>query len=597
MQQTTNHRNRRTTSQHGPPSDTDGRTGLKDPRTANTGSSQREDGGPSDALSKLNRCEQTIEQYKESELQAARAMRRISKEGLHRELGFIRIGEYAKEKFGISKQRWYQLVAYAEIHDKIDGQIESTQVDVPLPESESHVRPLSDYKDDPDILFGMWKAVVERCDSLTRKNVKAAVDTLTGGSNSSNEDGSEEESHGEDADSNRDKENDSEKENSDEDDGSEENSDGSDSCDDSSKSSELEKARSHYSPVLDGLTNGVAESLLEIAETVSSSGPLQKSHLEDVRARHEKLSRAPTDASSFPCISGTKGNVNDRDVLIAIPEEMLTRKMAKVAVPIGVPQAQNEFGIPVSFFDKKPPLQDIRSCYEERERTPTFNGANEQIDWADYTINPVTGCLHSCGYCYARYLSEEMGRYKQGFHPTFYPGRLLAFSEAQPPEEIDHVREKNVFVGSMSDIFGKWVPDWIIQAILDEAEANAEFNYLFLTKFPQKLSRFDFPDNAWIGTTVDKQHRVGLAERYFQKVDASIKWLSCEPMLEELEFNDLSTFDCVVIGAQEGYGDITEKQPEFEWVLNLCRVAQEADCEIYFKENIDLNLPKDLPAS
>jgi protein gp37 len=150
----------------------------------------------------------------------------------------------------------------------------------------------------------------------------------------------------------------------------------------------------------------------------------------------------------------------------------------------------------------------------------------------------------------------------------------------------------------MSDIFGKWVPEWMIQSILDEVEENDGFDYLFLTKFPQKLSQFDFPNNAWVGTTVDKKHRVDVAEQNFQEVDAPVKWLSCEPLLENVapKFDDLSMFDCVVIGAQQEMGqEVEEKQPELEWVIELYEKARDADCKVYFKENLDV-FPKELPS-
>jgi protein gp37 len=258
---------------------------------------------------------------------------------------------------------------------------------------------------------------------------------------------------------------------------------------------------------------------------------------------------------------------------------------------------QYAVGVPLSRFDDRPPVDEFRAFYEELERSFSFNHTNENVDWADFTHNPITGCLHDCAYCYAWYQAEDLELYKQGFQPTFFPGRLSGFSNMEPPDEIDHPREKNVFVGSMSDMFGNWVPNWMIQSVLDEVEENDGFDYLFLTKFPQKLSRFDFPDNAWVGTTVDKKHRVDIAERNFKQVDAPVKWLSCEPLLENVapQFDELSMFDCVVIGAQQEMGqEVEEKQPKLEWVIELYQKAREAGCKVYFKENLDV-FPKELP--
>jgi len=338
-----------------------------------------------------------------------------------------------------------------------------------------------------------------------------------------------------------------------------------------------------------------------VAEEETDLVVIDRDALKAARSSFESLShrREPEfgDKPSLPgCMTGSLDPIDDSEILVAFPTELLTPEMARKAVPVGVPQTQYAMGVPAEHFDGQPPMGEIIAFYQEKNRDFSFNSTNENVDWAAYTTNPVCGCMHDCAYCYAWYQAEGLSRYKQGFQPTFFPGRLLGFSQMTPPEEIDHPREKNVFVGSMSDIFGKWVPEWMIQAILDAAEQNDGFDHLFLTKFPQKLSQFDFPDNAWVGTTVDKKHRVDLAERHFEEVDAKVKWLSCEPLLEDVahQLDDLSMFDCAVIGAQQEYRDIEEKQPELDWVINLYRKAKEAGCKVYFKENLDV-FPKELP--
>jgi len=372
--------------------------------------------------------------------------------------------------------------------------------------------------------------------------------------------------------------------------------------DSSSEESRLVKARRELAPLLHGLKDGVSRSLLKIAEMVAEEEPSLEEDLRVARASFESLSHREAPASGesdLPaCFTGSLDTIGERDILIAVPNEMITTKMARKSVPVGVPQAQYEMGVPLSYFDGRPPVDEIRAFYEEQGRFFQFNETNENVDWAGFTTNPICGCLHDCAYCYAWYQAEGMERYKQGFQPTFFPGRLNAFAQMSAPGEINHPREKNVFVGSMSDVFGKWVPDWMIEMILDEAEENDSFDYLFLTKFPHKLSRFEFPDNAWIGTTVDRTHRVSVAERHFKQVEAPVKWLSCEPLLENVapQFDDLSMFDCVVIGAKKGYGDdIEEEQPDLEWVIDLYQKARTAGCRVYFKENLDLDYPKELP--
>jgi len=122
---------------------------------------------------------------------------------------------------------------------------------------------------------------------------------------------------------------------------------------------------------------------------------------------------------------------------------------------------------------------------------PTFNQTNENVDWAKWTWNPVTGCLHNCGYCYARDIAERrMGDYKAiGFTPHFHQDRLLAPQYTKVPAKAEtDIGYRNVFVCSMADLFGKWVPQEWIDAVLEEVRAAPQWNFLFLTKYPQRLA-------------------------------------------------------------------------------------------------------------
>lgn len=104
-----------------------------------------------------------------------------------------------------------------------------------------------------------------------------------------------------------------------------------------------------------------------------------------------------------------------------------------------------------------------------------FNQTNENVEWALWTWNPVTGCLHNCPYCYARDIANRFYAHLpegERFAPVFYPERLSAPSNTKQPDlnQIDDpVRRmglQNVFVCSMADLFGKWVPTEWINAVL-----------------------------------------------------------------------------------------------------------------------------------
>lgn len=272
----------------------------------------------------------------------------------------------------------------------------------------------------------------------------------------------------------------------------------------------------------------------------------------------------------------------------------------------------------LSLIDDKENLQvvsldDGRKVYISRSDTKAqFNSTNEMVDWAWWTWNPVTGCWHGCTYCYARDIANRF--YDTKFEPTFHPDRLKAPQNMKPMtiERIQNeakkrrvrledavVFSKNVFTCSMSDLFGKWVPEeWILQ-VFESVKNSPEWNFLFLTKFPQRLQEINdklggFPENVWVGTTVDTQVRVALAEKAFKNIDAKVKWLSIEPMLEPLKFSSLDMFDMIAVGGQSRTTKEPEFQPEWLWVEDLVKQARKSDTAIYFKENLRCR-PKELP--
>lgn len=216
-------------------------------------------------------------------------------------------------------------------------------------------------------------------------------------------------------------------------------------------------------------------------------------------------------------------------------------------------------------------------------------GFNKQktnnIEWAQWSWNPVTGCKHNCPYCYARDIAQRF--YKHQFEPALIPGRLAAPFNTKLPSEAEHsIGHRNVFTCSMADLFGKWVPREWIEAVLQTVANAPQWNFLFLTKFPIRLAEFDFPDNAWVGTTVDCQARVKNAEDAFRRVNARVKWLSCEPMLEPLQFSDLSMFSWIVLGGSSKSTQTPEWHPPRAWISALEDDARAVGCMVYEKTNL-----------
>ena len=226
----------------------------------------------------------------------------------------------------------------------------------------------------------------------------------------------------------------------------------------------------------------------------------------------------------------------------------------------------------------------------------TFNETKgDGISWAGWSWNPVTGCLHGCTYCYAREIATNE-RFKPGFPvgftPLFHHERLDAPANTQiPAAQRDNPEYQRVFVCSMADLYGRWVPDEWIEQVHASMCANPRWQYINLTKFPARYVGLDMPPGAWVGTSVDEQKRVRIAEDAFRQIDdVAVKWLSLEPLREPLEFTDLSVFDWVVIGAQtetrQPSGVVPAFAPPFEWVARIVAQAREAGCKVHLKPNL-----------
>ena len=236
--------------------------------------------------------------------------------------------------------------------------------------------------------------------------------------------------------------------------------------------------------------------------------------------------------------------------------------------------------------------------YPRPKGKSTFNlSRGDGVSWARWTHNVITGCRHGCPYCYAREiaLGERLAsRYPAGFTPVFHPERLEAALHTSVP--VAHRGEPawyRVFEGSMADNYGRWVPDeWIQQIHAAMLAGPRHWQYVTLTKFPARYVGLDMPPGAWIGTSVDTQKRVRIAEEAFRQLpaDGRVRWLSLEPLLEPLVFPDLSMFDWIVIGAQTATrqpgGTVPAFAPPFEWVARLVAQAREAGCRVHLKPNL-----------
>ena len=216
-----------------------------------------------------------------------------------------------------------------------------------------------------------------------------------------------------------------------------------------------------------------------------------------------------------------------------------------------------------------------------------------KIEWCDYTWNPVTGCLNNCSYCYARKIAERFRGSKafpNGFEPTFYPKRLREPYALQKPSKI--------FVCSMGELFGEWIvdrkgatplpehfaPQLILEQVLGVAQSNPQHTFIFLTKCPQNLSRWNpWPDNAWVGVSATNADQFLEAICGLVMVKAKVRFISFEPLLEFIPVIGVVNFlDWLIIGAQtQPY-----RPPRLEWVLEIVEAADRAGIPVFLKDNI-----------
>jgi protein gp37 len=199
------------------------------------------------------------------------------------------------------------------------------------------------------------------------------------------------------------------------------------------------------------------------------------------------------------------------------------------------------------------------------------------IEWTDATWNPVTGCTKispGCDNCYAERFSERFRgvpghSFESGFDLTLRPGRL-----EQP---LTWRRPRMIFVNSMSDLFHKDVPGHFIDAVFDTMEKATWHTFQVLTKrsslmrsFVARRYRDRFvPPHIWLGVSVENRQTTSRI-RHLQGTAATVRFLSVEPLIEDIGPVDLTGIHWVIVGGESGPG-ARPMAPEWaERVRDLC---------------------------
>lgn len=215
--------------------------------------------------------------------------------------------------------------------------------------------------------------------------------------------------------------------------------------------------------------------------------------------------------------------------------------------------------------------------------------ATTKIEWTDATWNPIRGCIKispGCKHCYAETFAERfrgvVGHpYQEGFDPRLVPGKIL--------EPLQWTNPRTVFVNSMSDLFQDAVPEGYISTVATVMLRANWHTYQVLTKRAERMQELlsttlreaAAAEHIWWGVSVeDRKHglpRIGMLRR----TPARIRFLSIEPLLEDLGTLDLTGIDWVIVGGESGHGARPMRK---EWVYSVKAQCDRQRTLFFFKQ-------------
>jgi len=207
-----------------------------------------------------------------------------------------------------------------------------------------------------------------------------------------------------------------------------------------------------------------------------------------------------------------------------------------------------------------------------------------RIEWTEQTWNPTTGCTKvspGCLNCYAEIMARRLRAigvrgYERGFALSMHPQRLEQPLRRKSPTTY--------FVNSMSDLFHYKVSDAFLDQVFDVIRRTPQHTYQILTKRAARLPRYfgtrDCPANVWLGVSVEDRRRLRRIDS-LRQVQASVRFLSIEPLLEDLGTIDLEGIDWVIVGGESGH---RARRMREGWANAVRRQCQAAGVAFFFKQ-------------
>ncbi len=219
-----------------------------------------------------------------------------------------------------------------------------------------------------------------------------------------------------------------------------------------------------------------------------------------------------------------------------------------------------------------------------------------KIPFCDETENWCSGCVgptgtldkpKRCPYCYASPLSRRLSampqsahKYRNRMYPTFHPEEIDKFCKKAKRWR----KRRRIFVNSMGDIMDPGFTDDQIQQQIQVAVDFPKHTFIFLSKRPERYIRFEWPRNAWLGATACDSETMARALALNQ-APATVRFLSCEPLLEEVTIHYWPNTrpNWIIIGAMTGPG---AKPPQRAWVESLTAQADAIGAAVFHKDNL-----------